>query len=42
MYYFSKEENGAIPKPAAYEVVENERTGHPFLRKIRGAGSAKL
>ncbi|MBI5355087.1 MAG: hypothetical protein HZB68_01385 [Candidatus Aenigmarchaeota archaeon] len=36
LYYFSKEEAGAIGKPAGYEVVENPRTGHPFLRKLRG------
>ncbi len=35
LYYFSKEVSGGIPKPAGYEIVENLRTGHPFLRKMR-------
>lgn len=39
LYFFSKEERDAIPKPSGYEVVENPKNGHPFLRK-KGGGSS--
>lgn len=32
-YYFSKEKEGAIPLPEGYEVVINEKTKTPFLRR---------
>jgi hypothetical protein len=33
LYYFSKEEKGAIEKPAGYTIVENKKTGLPMLKK---------
>ncbi|MEM5835389.1 MAG: hypothetical protein QW040_00105 [Candidatus Aenigmatarchaeota archaeon] len=34
IYYFSKDPTGAIfDLPLGYEVVENPKTGMPFLRK---------
>lgn len=32
LYYFTQNENGAIPLPEGYEVVFSKK-GHPFLRK---------
>ncbi len=37
IYYFSKDPSGALfSLPAGYEVVENPKTGLPFLRKKTG------
>lgn len=37
IYYFSKNPEGALfSVPLGYEVVENPKTGMPFLRKKRG------
>jgi hypothetical protein len=33
IYYFSRQEKGAIDLPPGYKVVENPRTGLPFLKK---------
>lgn len=33
IYFFSKSKAGAISMPEGYKVVENPRTGLPFLRK---------
>lgn len=35
IYFFSFNEEGAIDLPEGYEVVENTRSGLPFLRKVR-------
>lgn len=33
IYYFSKDPKGSIDLPAGYKVVENPKTGLPFLKK---------
>lgn len=33
IFYFSKDQTGSIDKPEGYTVVENKRTGLPFLKK---------
>jgi hypothetical protein len=39
LYYFSKDPTGAINNlPRGFEVIENEKTGLPFLRKKVGGG----
>lgn len=39
LYYFSKDPTGALfSVPTGYEVVENPKTGLPFLRKKIGGG----
>ena len=39
LYYFSKDPADALPAlPAGFEVVENERTGMPMLRKKKVPG----
>ena len=34
IFFFSKDPSGAIDKPEEYKVVENKRTGLPFLKKV--------
>jgi hypothetical protein len=37
LYFFSKDSDGAISSlPGGYEIVENQTTGMPFLRKKIG------
>lgn len=37
IYYFSKNPEGALPsRPSGYKVVENEKSGMPFLKRGRG------
>ncbi|MEM5778337.1 MAG: hypothetical protein QXK49_01780 [Candidatus Aenigmatarchaeota archaeon] len=39
LYYFSKDPVGALFSiPKGYTVVENKRTGFPFLKKKSGGG----
>jgi len=33
IYYFSKDGKGSIDLPPGYKVVENPKTGLPFLKK---------
>ncbi|MCX8178850.1 MAG: hypothetical protein N3D75_03405 [Candidatus Aenigmarchaeota archaeon] len=33
IYYFSKDAKGSIDLPQGYKVVENPKTGLPFLKK---------
>ncbi len=33
LYFFSKEEEGSIDLPTGFEVIENEHTGLPMLKK---------
>lgn len=33
IYFFSKSEEGAIPVPNGYQVIENSRSGLLFLKK---------
>ena len=40
LYYFSKEDRGAISKPVGWEVFENPNNGHPFLRKKLAGGES--
>ncbi|MEM7821651.1 MAG: hypothetical protein QXX38_02470 [Candidatus Aenigmatarchaeota archaeon] len=43
IYYFSKDPTGAIFNlPYGYEVVENPKTGMPFLRKKSSFGIFSL
>lgn len=35
IYFFSKVAEGAIPMPDGYTVVENNRSGLPFLKRIQ-------
>ena len=34
IYFFSKNPEGSVELPEGYKVVENPRTGLPFLKKI--------
>ena len=36
LYFFSKDPRGAISLPRGYTVVENPKTGLPFLKKKAG------
>lgn len=37
IYYFSKNPSGALPsRPSGYKVVENPKTGMPYLKKGQG------
>ena len=39
LYFFSKDQAGALYNlPSGYEVVENPRTGLPFLKRKTSAG----
>lgn len=39
LYFFSKNPIGALPSiPKGFEVVENPKTGMPYLRKKRSSG----
>ena len=39
LYYFSKDSANALPAlPAGMEVIENEKTGLPMLRKKKNPG----
>ncbi len=33
IFFFSKDPNGAIELPSGYGIVENTKTGLPFLKK---------
>jgi len=33
IYYFSKDPKGSIDKPEGFKVLENKRTGLPFLKR---------
>lgn len=35
IYYFSRDPVDAVPLPSGYVVVENPRTGVPFLKKLK-------
>jgi len=34
IFFFSKDPSGSIDKPEGYEIIENKRTGLPFLKKV--------
>ncbi len=41
-YFFSKEPMDALPAlPGGYEVITNERTGLPLLKKTKGKAAKK-
>ena len=33
LYYFSKDPEGAVDLPEGFEVIENEKTGLPMVKK---------